>query len=384
MSYLQSVYDVTAFGAVGDGINNDSPAVQAAFNAVVAAGFGTIYFPRGRYRLNAQITATFASTSTSATNLAITGDGQNVSILQCNNSVGVISITFTNTTNVVRNLITIADIGICTEVISGTALNLSWGPEISNTFPAAIIRNIGINPDFTLLGNTYFSTQLKLTNQWSSQIIGCNFRGPNNKAGTGLEIATTGESESNPLQITDCQFYCFEYGIKISGFLEGVTIKGCTIVNTTVGVFANPAGLNEHLVISDSHIAATSRCVQIQNIYRLFVHDCVFFMDYGDQNSIGVVVASGCNFARLQNVYIRGYTPTGSNPGANGIVIAGSKGHLVANCAFVSLQTGCWLQSSAENSVVTGNRIFTNDSGSTGAGTVVIDSGVNNQVYNNF
>lgn len=39
-------------GATGDGVTNDSAAVQALIDSLSAAGGGTIYFPRGIYRLN--------------------------------------------------------------------------------------------------------------------------------------------------------------------------------------------------------------------------------------------------------------------------------------------------------------------------------------------
>lgn len=41
-----AVFDVTAYGAVGDGMTNDGPAIQAAIAAAVAAGGGRVYFPR--------------------------------------------------------------------------------------------------------------------------------------------------------------------------------------------------------------------------------------------------------------------------------------------------------------------------------------------------
>jgi hypothetical protein len=44
------VYDVTAYGAVGDGVTNDASSIQAA---ITAAGTGsTVYFPKGKYRVN--------------------------------------------------------------------------------------------------------------------------------------------------------------------------------------------------------------------------------------------------------------------------------------------------------------------------------------------
>lgn len=44
------VADVTGFGAVGDGVTDDSTAIQDAIDAVSAAGGGIVFFPKGTYR----------------------------------------------------------------------------------------------------------------------------------------------------------------------------------------------------------------------------------------------------------------------------------------------------------------------------------------------
>ena len=43
------LYNVTAFGAVGDGKTIDSPAINKTIEAAAAAGGGTVYFPKGTY-----------------------------------------------------------------------------------------------------------------------------------------------------------------------------------------------------------------------------------------------------------------------------------------------------------------------------------------------
>ncbi|MEI7835897.1 MAG: glycosyl hydrolase family 28-related protein, partial [Planctomycetota bacterium] len=47
----QTVFNVTAFGATGRGLADDTAAVQAALDAAGANGGGVVFFPRGRYEL---------------------------------------------------------------------------------------------------------------------------------------------------------------------------------------------------------------------------------------------------------------------------------------------------------------------------------------------
>lgn len=49
-------YSVTDYGAVGDGSTDDTTAIQAAITAVNAAGGGTVYFPKGVYKVSSSIT----------------------------------------------------------------------------------------------------------------------------------------------------------------------------------------------------------------------------------------------------------------------------------------------------------------------------------------
>ena len=48
----QAAFSVLSFGAKGDGVNDDTPAVQAAINAAAAAGGGIVQIPAGTYLLN--------------------------------------------------------------------------------------------------------------------------------------------------------------------------------------------------------------------------------------------------------------------------------------------------------------------------------------------
>ncbi|HEU5158143.1 MAG TPA: glycosyl hydrolase family 28-related protein [Streptosporangiaceae bacterium] len=67
-------YDVKAYGAAGDGITDDTAAIQAAIDAAVAAGGGVIYFPPGTYEISEAIAL--------ASDLVLQGAGMNVSVIE--------------------------------------------------------------------------------------------------------------------------------------------------------------------------------------------------------------------------------------------------------------------------------------------------------------
>lgn len=48
---IEQTYNVKEFGAKGDGVTDDTHAIQSALDYVMGHGGGTLYFPNGRYRL---------------------------------------------------------------------------------------------------------------------------------------------------------------------------------------------------------------------------------------------------------------------------------------------------------------------------------------------
>ena len=74
-NWPNNAVSVLDFGAVGDGVTIDNEAVKSAFDYVVAAGGGTVYFPAGTYVLTQKFEYDVA-------NIAIRGDSRSNTIIK--------------------------------------------------------------------------------------------------------------------------------------------------------------------------------------------------------------------------------------------------------------------------------------------------------------
>lgn len=72
---MRDTVSVMDFGATGDGVTNDRAAIQAAIDAMVALGGGEVFFPRGVYQINAELTIT-------QKNIRLRGTGRGSSIIR--------------------------------------------------------------------------------------------------------------------------------------------------------------------------------------------------------------------------------------------------------------------------------------------------------------
>lgn len=108
------VFNVKAYGAVGDGLTDDAAALQAAIDAAEAAGGGTVFMPAGTYLIASGLvieeTITLAGAG-KASKILLDASGTGVTMIKSLNTHRVRMINFAMDTNSVATVIAIHHAG---------------------------------------------------------------------------------------------------------------------------------------------------------------------------------------------------------------------------------------------------------------------------------
>jgi hypothetical protein len=226
------VIDVRAYGAVGNGVANDTVAIQAAVDAAVTAGGGVVFFPKGTY-LVTQILKVFSST----VRITLRGVGRDVSAIS-KYGAGTDTLIDFSVATIAGGHLVIEDLAVQGGSAKGIALtNLAWF-DINRVYFVASTVGLDLHGAITGL------------------IRNCNFYV--NVVGIKAD-KTTGQGGSNFIKIKDCVFggnselaidwirddglYMENCDLEVNGTAESnVNLMAASWVNGNYETFASSEG----------------------------------------------------------------------------------------------------------------------------------------------
>lgn len=159
-----SWYNVTAtpYSATGDGVTDDTTAIQTAIDAAEAAGGGIVYFPPGDYKISAALTI-------DNDYVTLLGDGPNSRIFTSSTSINVLDVgTLTTTTKISRPK-------ICNLKLEHSS---STNTSTAYTLRVMGVTKLGIHDVWCINGGTVFYMQ----NSDLFEISGTEFEASTNSA----------------------------------------------------------------------------------------------------------------------------------------------------------------------------------------------------------
>jgi parallel beta-helix repeat protein len=177
---------VTQYGATGDGVTDDTVAIQAAFTAAGAAGGGVVFFPKGNYLVSATIVwpagATIRALGSSGGDVIVNGIISGLA-----NIIATTQISVFQTSGSIDKIENLQFVG----VVGATAGNAVTSG--SQNFEA-------INCGFYGFFNAIVLTVNEVT-----RITRCGFREQNNY---GVAMSNSVSADNGDASIIDCVFTC--------------------------------------------------------------------------------------------------------------------------------------------------------------------------------
>lgn len=348
--------NVKDFGAVGDGVANDAPAIRSAFASALSTG-KAIYFPSGEYRC--------ASFTTGATS----GSGRIVEAINDLLTPKQLTVIGENATVIVPETLT---------TYSGSSC---FWLHVQGYFDAVSINGLRfvhkhVLPTASYVGNYHAVNATNTNNKWPGLLIALGFYSYLDKHQPN--IAPTNRVPSNVL-INNCSFTDWTQGVAV-WYANNVTISDCNFFHTygqwsaghddwtqfvggrTLGEFRFDRNLTNGFSGSPSDVFAAvpsaqdvrcsdgaflisgygptgfTRCIATNNIVKNFQREGLFF-NHNEYNASGVNTVGNLTDKPfyphiISNNYIDGTCPSGVTAAYNAGIVSTSTSLITNNVVY--------------------------------------------------
>jgi hypothetical protein len=238
---MKRTFNICAFGAVGDGAHDDSAAIQSALEAAVAAN-GCLYIPAGRFKTTSPIALEGLQSQ-----VAIRGDGPNISVLQAHDGNDVLRLGFEQLGAMQPWGLNLMDVGFRAVGRAGTAITVSYGnPDVTSDHyrPSTVLRNVVIASDH--LGS--WSNGINITAAWNITMADVSVSG--DSAGGNWDVMSGSGIHLNRLCVNAhfsnvrCNFWAtgIFYHAEGGGNTEGLFFSNCSLIAVQRGVWITGNG----------------------------------------------------------------------------------------------------------------------------------------------
>lgn len=275
--------DLKAIGAKGDGVVNDTVALQNAIGEINNRGGGRIYASKGKYKIRTPLVL-------SSRNIKIEGDGPRASIfIEDNLSSGQYIL------NILQNTAdqgtVIRDIGFQSmqdSVANGLYVEYSQTDGTSNRAPQrCVIDNlemIGNNLSQVGFVEGGFRKGITLKNVTRPLLTNVNLGGVQtawSPTGVGhMEIGVELISNAAPTDAVfrNLQIYCAGTGLYCSGHWEGLSFDTSHFINNNFGIYIDlPVEQFPWLSVQNCHINSLSDNITTNNMFDVKIMNNLFY-----------------------------------------------------------------------------------------------------------
>lgn len=352
---MSTIFNVKDYGAQGTGFADDTGAIQAAINALLASTWGgTLHFPGGRYLINGSFNVTVPEKKT----FLLDGESKQLSTLVHQGLSDLFTISYNKKGGLAgeKGFIGARELSFQTNQPSTTTAIRLISLNGSGSAPQKQFNNLtmaGTN------GTSGWERGIQLEDVAFARIEDLTFQGdPSTNLGTAVRIIGT----DTPVDtvIRGARVNHAKNGVKVEGSVEGVYVTDSVMIEVTRGVFWDTPGEEPLLRITGCHINSWEHCVRSHNLIQAIICDNLFYQLPDSPFSwVGIQMDGDWNgatsFSQISHNIIHGFG--GSGP-ENGIVLDNLQGTIVSNNIIYNVDTGIWLRSGTTNCKVLDNQVI--------------------------
>lgn len=329
--HLSGILNVKDFGAKGDGITDDTVAIQVAVAAAISVG-KALRAPAGVYMMSNSIVG--------SGNFTLLGDGYAQTVFSWPSSSTAESSGFA---------ITIGSVGILSQACAfyrlscitaassqGTAITVIGTTNIAadRISPRVVIEDVlirGANHPF----QDGWDVGIDLVNCQKTQVNRFFFWGRVNASGEpnydtryAISYGNSIGASPHPTEFSILNSYIglCDTAVYATDF-EGMLFRGNQLVGVNVGVHVTSPGPNyPHALISENHINAATACILAEFMFEVMISDNLLYSQNGNSAGAMVNLANGAGYFTIQgNIFENEKASTEANcivvtAGVNGLV----------------------------------------------------------------
>jgi hypothetical protein len=277
----------------------------AAFNAAIAAGYTSIYFPKGTYKF-------LSGVSVTNQNLTIFGDGNQNTTLFTSGAFGFDLINFTGRyQKLTTDVLIVRDICLETRCASGSPqgsaiygiinypVAVNWPQPISSVLIDNVSITIGVDSAAWEKGIELDTCHMaKISNVFVMGFMPIGAGGARSTICLDIysRFPTNNNGKATDINILNCVLHQGAVGVQINHtgvpdtmYVEGVHVNGCTILNCTKGILLGDSSVGGYPALdglpgwffAGNHITATDVAIDIQTVSQFLIDSNLIYATGG-------------------------------------------------------------------------------------------------------
>lgn len=367
--------NVRDFGAVGDGVTDDSTAIQNTINALDNAGVGEIYFPPGTYRTTFQLSVTNKK-------VLLRGAGRQVTTIKCEMATGV-CLSIDNQDCL--QYVTIEGITFTTnqnDAVTGLYVKFSEADATNNRIQDRLTLR-----DLQFFGSAFgvfgHARGIVLENVHAAILADINIAGRVYADGmtAGVDIVSVGTGAPSDITFRNVKVYYSNIGFKGTGHLEGINFSQCFAIAVGVGWDFRLSAVYPWFTMSQCHANVTSQGVHLENFAQSFIsNNLIYIVDNGPTSTPVGVSLLACDDTIVVDNNVVNPTPAGAGATVVGYLSQNCQRVKFANNKVAGYDVGYWIDGTSDF-----NRTFDNEASTAYGGAIgynMTASGGSNTVRN--